>query len=750
LLLGYALAEGLIGVSGLLFHDAFVRVTEVAYNVILPSLGSTALVHWFKWVVSALLILPQSILLGMTFPLMSAGIIRWFPKSPGASLAILYFTNSLGAAVGVLISGFVLIRLVGLPGTIMTAGLINVFLAIAVWLLAKGSPAPGKLEGRKAPDAGNGRWYATLLGVSLLTGTASFIYEIGWIRMLSLVLGSSTHAFELMLSAFIFGLALGGLWIRRRIDRIDNIIRFIALVQLTMGLLALLTLLVYGHTFEFMQWTIRVLSKTDAAYTVFNLSSHLIGLAVMLPATFCAGITLPLITYALIQQKHGEKSIGAVYASNTVGAIVGVIFAVHVGMTVFGLKGLISLGASVDIALGLFLLWRLRESEGTRTLTISTAIGIAGVVAALLWVDFDAYKMASGVYRSGHLLSPKSVEILYHEDGKTATIDLVAEEHAVQVRTNGKTEARVAISENFPAAADEPTMILAGAIPLAIHPGAKKVANIGIGSGLTTHTLLAAPWLETVDTIEIEPAMVEAARGFGPRVEATFTDPRSHIYIEDAKTYFSTQNKKYDIIVSEPSNPWVSGTASLFSEEFYRLITRHLNKDGILVQWLQLYEIDLKLVASVFKSLSPHFSHYAVYGATNSDILIVAKHKGKITRPDIRVFQNLGLKGALERIGVRGVSDIELRNIGSKDVLDPLFASFSIPHNSDYFPVLDLNAAKSRFLGAHALDLIGLGHVGVPAVEMLSTKVGTFRATDISASTLFYRAQTARNAIAMR
>jgi spermidine synthase len=470
----------------------------------------------------------------------------------------------------------------------------------------------------------------------------------------------------------------------------------------------------------------------------------------MLPATFCAGITLPLITYALIQQKHGEKSIGAVYASNTVGAIVGVIFAVHVGMTVFGLKGLISLGASVDIALGLFLLWRLRESEGTRTLTISTAIGITGVVATLLWVDLDAYKMASGVYRSGHLLSPKSVEILYHEDGKTATIDLVAEEHAVQVRTNGKTEAKISISENFPAASDEPTVILAGAIPLAIHPGAKKAANIGIGSGLTTHTLLAAPWLETVDTIEIEPVMVEAARRFGPRVEATFIDPRSHIYIEDAKTYFSTQNKKYDIIVSEPSNPWVSGTASLFSEEFYRLITRHLNKDGILVQWLQLYEIDLKLVASVFKSLSLHFSDYAVYGSTNSDILIVAKHNGKITRPDIRVFQNLGLKGALERIGVRGISDIELRNIGGKDVLDPLFASFSIPRNSDYFPILDLNAAKSRFLGAHALDLVGLGHVGVPAGEMLGTTVDKFRATDVTASPLFYRAQTARNAVAVR
>ena len=284
---------------------------------------------------------------------------------------MLYFTNSIGAAIGVLTSGFFLIRVVGLPGTIGIAGLINVMLASVVWrMAAQGSAAYGNaaLAPEKTGAPGNAAWYWFLLGASLLTGTASFIYEIGWIRMLSLVLGSSTHAFELMLSAFIFGLAFGGLWIQRRIDAIADPVRFLVMVQIAMGLLALATLPLYERSFDVMQWLISTLAKTDTGYTLFNVSSNLIALAIMFPATFCAGMTLPLITYTLIRQGHGERSVGAVYAMNTVGAIVGVFFAVHLGMPLLGLKGLITVGAGMDMALGLLLLWGMRahvcEQEG--------------------------------------------------------------------------------------------------------------------------------------------------------------------------------------------------------------------------------------------------------------------------------------------------------------------------------------------------------------------------------------------------
>src|SRR5690242_18764975 len=181
---------------------------------------------------------------------------------------------------------------------------------------------PNERHGAAMPTA-----TTLLLAVSFGTAVASFIYEIGWIRMLSLVLGSATHSFELMLSAFILGLALGGLWVRGRIDALGDPARFLGVVQVAMGLAALATLPLYGEMFEVMQAVIRGLAKTGSGYAMFLLASHGIALAIMFPATFCAGMTLPLITYALLRAGHGERSIGAVYGANTLGSIAGVFAA---------------------------------------------------------------------------------------------------------------------------------------------------------------------------------------------------------------------------------------------------------------------------------------------------------------------------------------------------------------------------------------------------------------------------------------
>ena len=227
LLLVYAVAEGIVGISAILFHPLFVQFIDFSFFTVVPEINNVSAVNLYKWGMATLLILPQSILLGMTFPLMSAGILRRFPGTPGYSISILYFTNSIGGAIGVLTSGFFLVKYLGLPGTIIFAGVINILIAAIVWKLAREQqPAPViESPSVEAPQSGNNTFYLMLLTVSLLTGMASFIYEIGWIRMLSLVLGSSTNAFELMLSAFIFGLALGGFWLRKRVDKIKKPIR---------------------------------------------------------------------------------------------------------------------------------------------------------------------------------------------------------------------------------------------------------------------------------------------------------------------------------------------------------------------------------------------------------------------------------------------------------------------------------------------------------------------------------------------
>ncbi len=723
LLRWYAVTEGVIGLLGLVFHALFDAVTNLAYSTIMPALGEPITVNVLKWTLSALLILPPSILLGMTFPLMSAGMIRVFPQVPGSSISLLYFANSLGAAVGVLVSGFFLVGRIGLPGTILAAALINIVVAIVVWFLSNGieeHTVPG--ADPTEPSASFQVWpNALLLWVALFTGLASFVYEIGWIRMLSLVLGSSTHAFEIMLSAFIAGLAFGGLWIKRRIERISEPTAYLGWIQVVMGLLALSTLVVYGQSFEVMQATMRALAKTDQGYVVFNFASHAIALVVMFPATFCAGMTLPLITFCLLKQGVGEKSIGSVYAANTLGAIIGVFLATHVGMPLLGLKGLITFGAGVDIVVGVVLLWTALSARRIHVPAAAAAIGLVALLVTLVGVHLDTLKMASGVYRIGSFYAPDTATNVYHKDGKTATIDLVQFDQGVlSIITNGKPDASINVKDGGQPVSDEETMVLSGAIPLAVHADAKRAAVIGMGSGLTSHVLLTSDTLARVDTIEIEEAVVEAARGFGSRVERVFTDPRSRVFIEDAKAFFSTHNQKYDIIASEPSNPWVSGVSSLFSEEFYQLVSRHLTRQGILVQWFQAYEINPTLVASVLQALTKTFGNYAIFAANDMDMLIIASKGYSPFRLSAAVFAQPALAAELKRHQITTVADLEVRRIGDKRLLHPLFASFGAPANSDYFPFLDLRAVKARFLQESAGELLRLRTAAVPVVEMLS------------------------------
>jgi spermidine synthase len=406
-------------------------------------------------------------------------------------------------------------------------------------------------------------WTPLFLAAAFVTGAASFIYEIAWIRMLTLVLGASFQAFELMLSAFITGLALGGLWIRNRIDRLENPTRFSGYVQLLMGLLALATVLVYHLAFDWMQWLLGALGRSDSSYLLFNLGSHAIAFAIMLPATFMAGMTLPLFTHTLMRRGQGERSIGRVYAANTLGAIAGVVVAVHVLLPHAGLKLALATGSLFDMALAAILLGcsmhRLRRIE---------SLGAAAVAVLSVWLVahgtiLDRARLSSGVFRTGRVDQGR-IDVPFYRDGKTSSVAVRRGGGVQVVTTNGKPDAGIMLDPDQPIVGDESTMTLMAAIPLLLKPEVRTVANIGFGSGLTAEVALSVTGVQRLDTIEIEPAMVEAGRLFFPRVRRPFEDPRSHIHIENARTYFARHQRGYDLILSEPSNPWVNGVASMY------------------------------------------------------------------------------------------------------------------------------------------------------------------------------------------
>jgi len=556
LLIGYAVVEAIIGLLAIVFHTVFVGVTEYTFSTLLSGMGDTpSQVVLMKWGVASLLIFPQSVLLGMTFPLMVGGILRHFPDKPGYTLSMLYFTNSFGAVFGVLTSSFVLITNLGLPGTMLTAGLMNIVLAVIVWGLAKNYPDPlpaakKSIETVDSSEEAIPVLPGVLLLIALLTGLSSFMYEIGWIRMLVLVLGGSTHSFELMLASFILGLALGGLWIRNRIDTFENSRAFLGYVQIAMALAAVLSLWMYHYSFDFMSFVLATIQKTDSTYPTYLFLSGLISVAIMLPTTFCAGMTLPLITRLIIKTNKREKGIGYVYSANTLGAIVGIFLSVHLILPMLGLKNLIGIGAGIDLILGLYLIrftpakYFASSSLGRTVLTSVCAL----FVLSFFFVQFDVSRMSSGVYRFG--IASVSSDIIYHEDGKTSSVTVTQRDSARYIRNNGKPDASLNMNLEDKRTPDEDTQVLLSAIPLFHVPQARTAAIIGFGSGMTTHTILASPNIESVDTIEMEAKIIEASRLFLPLVDRAYNDPRSQLHVEDAKTYFSTHNKEYDIIVS--------------------------------------------------------------------------------------------------------------------------------------------------------------------------------------------------------
>ena len=718
LLLAYVMVETMIGLMGLLFHASFVAASDYSFATVIPALGSAGRIHLYKWSLATVLVLPQSILLGMTFPLISGGLIRRWPERPGETLAALYFTNSLGAAIGVLTSGFVLIDAVGLPGTIRIAGILNVALALAIWAMIRGRPEPAVPPLAAAPSARNERWAHWFMFAAFFSGSASFLYELGWIRMLSLVLGSSTHSFELMLSAFIFGLAFGGLYARIRIERIREPVAYVAALMVIMGALAALTLPAYELTFDLMAWFLRTFERTAGGYLGFNLVSQLIAALIMIPASFCAGMTLPLLTRELMRRGAGERAIGLVYSANTLGAIVGVLLTTHVLMPAVGIKGVILGGAGIHIALGLS---RLLAGHPFPTLRVrlATAVGIGTFVAVLFAVHLDPVRMTSGVYRTGSATLPEGASVAYLRDGETATISLIEKDGLVAIGTNGKPDAAIQMGPGE-ASVDESTMVLAAAIPLSMLPHPRRVANIGFGSGLTAHVLLGSELIGRLDSIEIEPLMVEAARaGFGSRIGNVFQDPRSRVIYDDAKTFFAGEHEPYDLIVSEPSNPWVSGVATLFSDEFYARITHYLAPEGYFAQWVQVYETNLGVLASIVKALAPHFGAYAIYNVDDVDVLIVATRAGALRIPDESLLDHPGLRAELQRVGIRSVADFHSRKIGDNHTLGPMFAAVSVPANSDFHPFVDLHAPRARFLRQNAMELPALTLLPIPFLELL-------------------------------
>jgi spermidine synthase len=719
----YAGAEVLIGVFGFVFHAVFIAYSEFSQDRVLPSLASAGAATAWQWLSAAALIAPQTVLLGATFPLLAVGVLRLPGSQQGQTLGGLYFTNGIGAALGALVATFWLLPAAGMPGALQAAAWLNVAVAAVSaglsWASREGCAFVVAEEVAASSDRGAGRLLPALLAATFLSSAASFAYELGWVRMLNQALGSSLHSFELMLAAFIAGLALGGLWIRRVGDRIADLVRYAGFVQVAMGLSALLSVALLGNAYHWVPALLNSLARTDGGYTLYSIATAGIAMLIMAPTAFFAGMTLPLFTAALLRRGAGERAVGQVYAANTLGAILGVLAAAHVLMPHLGVGMTLIVAGAVDLAIGLALLRALSPGRWAPSVLVAAGACVVVLGGMLQWGMPDRLLQSAGVFRYGKV-DMTGRELLFYRDGATASISVVRQPGATVISTNGKPDASLTAPQQAPSA-DEITMLMLGALPLATHPKPEEIAVIGWGSGLSTHTLLGSTVPRRVDSIEIEPAVWEGAWAFSDRNGRAYLDARSEVHFEDAREFFARGQRRYDVVVSEPSNPWVSGVASLFTQEFYRGVKRSLKPGGMLVQWVHSYEISDALLAQMLAALLEEFPHSEIYAANAADLIVLAP-LDKLQPIGDAPWRSDDLAAELRRVGLGGPADMGMRRIGGPAVLRSYVRLQNVAPHSDFFPTVSLFAPRARFRGSHADLMMRLATDGLPTLQVLDCK----------------------------
>ena len=697
-LLGYAGTEFFIGLGGIFYHPIYKALTEFFFSSSLTDSLSSTTAEIVKICLAVLSTLPIAIAVGMTFPFIAAGLLR---KSKNElSLPHLYFTNSLGSAIGILATSYILIPKLGNQMTLGVAASINFLLAISFCFIAfhlkENENTTEKniesqdftLEQKKNPKA------KVWLYVALITGLTSFVYEIVWIRLLSLLMGSSSHSFDQMLSAFILGLAIGsfvsGKWIKK-----DSLV-ILCIVQICMAFFALCTLYFHEPFFILMNESNQVFNQTNDGYTAWSIFKYLLSVLWMVPTSFFAGMTLPLITLILTRLFKSEAPIGKVYGYNTIGSILGSAGGGLILLPLLKLKWTLVLAAFLDFAIGFVLLVVYRKAF--RKSPVFYIVSLFLLLPAF-FVEFSPELITSGAFRAYKNLHPDEKIIV--EDGKTATISFHETKVHYYVKTNGKTDASLNKDRTEPISSDELTQAATAFIPMGILNKPYDATMIGFGSGMGAHYLLSDPLLKSLDCIEIEEKMMDLAKGFYPWNRRGYDDKRMHIFIDDAGTFFHTHNKKYDLMISVPSNPWVSGVASLFSYEFYNKMKKHLNPGGLFVQWIQTYEFNDKLFLNILKALDKEFAHITLYKSPEEpDIIIVASDKPVQQKAISRFASDTTLIQEFKTIKRPPDFFGEQNFLFTAKMVESLLQG--IEPNSTFKPIVDNEAEEARFLHLNA------------------------------------------------
>jgi len=558
--------------------------------------------------VCALCLLPPTFLMGASLPAAS----RWIQATPeGVSwLGLLYGANTVGAVFGCLLAGFYLLRVFDMATATYVAAAINVAVALASFALAGrtsrqiASAQPSPVTRVATPVAKNAWPVYAAIGLS---GACALGAEVIWTRLLGLMLGATVYTFSIILAVFLVGLG-GGSTVGSLMARKS------ASAKATLGwsqmlLAGAVAWTAYMLAQSLPYWPINPLLSTNPWFT-FQIDL-VRCLWAILPAAFLWGASFPLaLAAAAGPEDDPGRLVGGIYAANTGGAILGALGFSMILIPWIGTghseRALVILSA----VSGLLILAPRLYTRGLPFRWFAAAALLAATVGAVLLAQG-----VSGVpgmliaYGRRMTTSAGRSKILFTGEGINSSIAISEwDDGALQFHVSGKVEAS---TEPY----DMRLQRMLGHMPALLHPNPKSVLIVGFGAGVTAGSFVPHREVERIVICEMEPLIPPTAtRYFGRQNYHVIDDPRAQIVYDDARHFVLTTPEKFDIITSDPIHPWVKGSATLYSREYFELVKQHLNPGGVITQWVPLYESDVATVKSEIRTFFDVFPNGTIWG----------------------------------------------------------------------------------------------------------------------------------------
>jgi len=605
----YGVLEGGVALSALTV-PFLLAASEPIFHALWNSVGQvTALYATLRVLLMGVVLIVPTTLMGGTLPVLTRFLSDTSQAAAGEA-GRAYAINTFGGVAGTLASGLWLIPNFGLRATTLVAIVLNLAIAAASLSLAKGKS--GSLEPALSSEPPPRR---AALVVSALSGFSSLIYEVAWTRSLVLSIGSTVYAFTLILTAFILGLAGGSALSSRLVQRSRQPDVALASIQGAIGLTALVLLPFLGELP--LQMAPASEQYRDHYAGLLFVHAKLIALFVLVPSLFIGAVFPFTFRLASGSERGVGRSVAAVYSWNTVGSIAGSLAASFILVPSLGLAPSIRIAATVNLAVAAVLLAMLPK---VRLAALAPALVL---LVAWLRPSWDSKVLASGTYLYGedyarmaktlHIdlptyLARESKILAEYWDAYGLTTVHRSEDGNLSIRVNGKADASTGT-------ADMPTQRTVGHLGLLHHAAPKRVLVIGLGSGVTLGAV-ACHELQTLDCVEISPAGVRAAEYFAEANGGVLRDPRVRLVIGDGRNAVQFAKEPYDVIVSQPSNLWISGMSNLFTRDFFSMASKRLGQGGIFCQWVQAYRMPLEDFQSILKTffeVFPNGSYWEVF-----------------------------------------------------------------------------------------------------------------------------------------